>query len=255
LARFVPGRHSESHATETETETKTAERRTRRFARARAPERAPPTAPPGGDQVLDALLPPADAGPQPSRLGGPRRAELIFDLVRVVSDAVAVLAAFALAYELRVEVQGAPLSRPFSLADCLAHAVLLTPFLLLIFALAGLYTLRSVDRLLYELRKVFLAVSSALLFLVVVDFTSDVPLFASRTITVYAYVLALGTVGGARWAIRSWRASRGASAPRRCPATSSLASSTRRPARRPVTAECRSRRRSRGWSSGSAAWP
>lgn len=119
-----------------------------------------------------------------------KRSELIFTLLAVVVDAIAVFLSFYSAYQLRAETELIQVIYLWPLPEYLRFVAIMLPIWIIIFALAGLYKTQPGRAQWGQFTKVFMAVSSAIMFVVVWVFLSRT-LFFSRLIIIYAWVLAV----------------------------------------------------------------
>jgi exopolysaccharide biosynthesis polyprenyl glycosylphosphotransferase len=120
-----------------------------------------------------------------------KRSELLFSILSVPLDFLALMSAFVVAYILRVKLDTKPVAHAISSHEFVIIALLVLPFWILIFALTGLYTQSSLRGRLDEIGKVIVAVSGGVMFLILVDFASNRPLFPSKLVPVYTYILGL----------------------------------------------------------------
>jgi exopolysaccharide biosynthesis polyprenyl glycosylphosphotransferase len=127
-----------------------------------------------------------------------KRSELIFNLILVPADCLALVAAFALAYIVRVKVEARPVAHPIASMEFLHILLIALPVWILIFALSGLYTQSRSKSRLGELGKIVVAVSGSVMFMILFDFFSKTPIFPSKAVPVYA--LGIGVV--LAWVVR-----------------------------------------------------
>ncbi len=132
-----------------------------------------------------------------------KRSELFFSVLLVFIDFVALLAAFVVAYIIRVKIEGRPVAHPIAAADFLQLLLVVLPVWILIFALTGLYSQSSLRGRLGELGKVFIAVSGGVMFMILLDFVQRQPIFPSKAVPIYAYGLGLLFVMTARLVVRA----------------------------------------------------
>ncbi|TSC65896.1 MAG: Undecaprenyl-phosphate glucose phosphotransferase [Candidatus Berkelbacteria bacterium Gr01-1014_85] len=131
-----------------------------------------------------------------------KRFELLFTLISIPLDLVAVFLAYLLAYLFRSEADILQVVYLWPLDDYLGFVGLMLPFYSLIFASTGLYSLRDSHRRRGEFTKVFLASSAGImLFLLWVFLTRT--LFFSRLVVIYAWIFSIITVWLTR-AILAW---------------------------------------------------
>ncbi len=132
-----------------------------------------------------------------------KRSELLFSLILVPIDFMALTAAFVLAYIIRVKLDGRPVAHPIEAMMFLKISLIILPIWIIIFALSGLYNLSSLRGRAVELGHVFIAVSGGVMTLILLDFFSRVPLFPSRAVPIYAYGLGLLLVVLGRTIVRA----------------------------------------------------
>jgi exopolysaccharide biosynthesis polyprenyl glycosylphosphotransferase len=131
-----------------------------------------------------------------------KRSELLFSLILVPIDFLALVAAFVAAYILRVKLEHRPVAHPIPAAEFLQSLLLLLPILIIIFALLGLYVQSNRRGQLQEVGKVFIAVSGGVMFMILLDFFQSSTLFPSKAIPIYAYGFGLLFVLTARLLVR-----------------------------------------------------
>lgn len=117
-------------------------------------------------------------------------ATLIYNVYLVVGDAIAVIAAFVVAYILRVSVSHAALSTPIRARVYLTALLTLVPFWILIFALLGLYNAHIHEKRFSELGRLVVGSFIGILFLISYSYVVDKPLFPARLVVLYSAALA-----------------------------------------------------------------
>ena len=132
-----------------------------------------------------------------------KKSELVFSLLLLPVDFVAILSAFVIAYGIRVHVDTRPVAYPFGHEFFLKVFLLIVPVWILIFAICGLYNQSALRGRFNEISRIFVAVSGGLMFMVVVDFLSRTPIFPSKAVPVYAFFIALVTVTIGRIIVRA----------------------------------------------------
>lgn len=126
-----------------------------------------------------------------------KRSELIFNVISVPVDFLMILLAASLAYFLRYRVETLPVLFDLSYQQYLKLIVFAIPFLLLLFALIGLYTQKSTRSFWRETGKVATAVSAGLMIVVVLFFFNK-NLFPSRLIILMGWIFTIVLVSAAR---------------------------------------------------------
>lgn len=134
-----------------------------------------------------------------------KKSELLFSFLLLPFDAIAILAAFAAAYLLRVKVDIIPAYTNVMLADYLQSGLMLLPVWILFFALAGMYQIGRYRNVLSLIYRIFMFSSAAILILIVFIFLNKITFF-SRLILVYTWVLSIIFLFLARFIIESIRA-------------------------------------------------
>lgn len=121
-----------------------------------------------------------------------KRSELIFNLITIPVDALALVGAAAVSFYLRGHTIAA--FRPVMFAmdgkDFIWLALKIIPVLILIFALLGLYNLRGTRRFVHEFNRIVIGTSLGLVTIFVLFFFNQT-IFPSRLIILVAWVLAI----------------------------------------------------------------
>ena len=131
-----------------------------------------------------------------------KRAELVFNLIAIPLDAAMVLASAVFAYFLRIKFAAVwPIIFDIRTVDYLSTIAFILPFLLGLFALYGLYNMRSTDSLGLELSRILAAVTTALM-LVVLIFFFNRDVFPSRLIVLMSWITTLLFVSWGRVLLR-----------------------------------------------------
>lgn len=126
-----------------------------------------------------------------------KKSELIFNVITVPVDFLLIILAASIAYFLRYEVETLPVLFDLTYTQYLRLILVAVPFLLMLFALNGLYTQKSTRGIWRELGKVATAVSAGLM-LVVILFFFNRNLFPSRLIVLMGWLLAIMLVSFGR---------------------------------------------------------
>ncbi len=125
-----------------------------------------------------------------------KKAELIFGAILLPVDYLLLIAAGCTAYVLRFQTSLTPL-RPALYEIPFRHYLLMVAITALlwvgIFALSGLYHMRATRRVVEEVRRVFLACSTAILVIIILFFFER-DLFSSRFIILAAYVFSVAYI-------------------------------------------------------------
>lgn len=118
-------------------------------------------------------------------------ASFIYSFFLVVGDFLALVAAFASAYILRVRLDDRPLYiSGLSGEDYIVTLLFLIPFWLLVFGLLGLYNNRVFENRFSEFGRLAVGSFVGILFLVSYGYITETDVFPSRLITLYALILA-----------------------------------------------------------------
>ena len=132
-----------------------------------------------------------------------KRSELLFSLILVPLDYLALVAAFVAAYIVRVKIDPRPVAHPVAALTFLKLALILLPIWILIFALTGLYNQSNQRRRFDEAGKIFVAVSGGVMFIILLDFLQRNSIFPSKSVPIYAYGFALIAVLFVRTVVRA----------------------------------------------------
>lgn len=119
-----------------------------------------------------------------------KKSELIFNVISVPVDFLMILLSATLAYFLRYRVETLPVLFDLSYYDYLQLVLVAIPFLLLLFALGGLYAQKSTRSFWREIGKIAVSVSAGLMIVVVLFFFNR-NLFPSRLIVLMGWIFAV----------------------------------------------------------------
>jgi exopolysaccharide biosynthesis polyprenyl glycosylphosphotransferase len=117
-------------------------------------------------------------------------ASLIYGLILVVGDALALVAAFLLAYILRGHFGHLPVAHPIQGATYLKIFLLLLPFWTLVFGLMGLYGNSIQEKRFVELGRLLIGSFIGLFFVTSYAYFSLHPVFPSKLVPIYGFGLA-----------------------------------------------------------------
>src|SRR3990167_139241 len=115
---------------------------------------------------------------------------LIYNFFLVLGDFLALVAAFAGAYILRVSLDHRPLVFPVNAKTYLTVFLVVLPFWILIFGLLGLYNASIYEKRFKELGRLFVGSFVGMLFVVFWNFLSTKPILPARLIPIYGFILA-----------------------------------------------------------------
>ena len=111
-----------------------------------------------------------------------------YTIALIVIDILAILAAFTLAYVLRVQLDSRPLVNQISAREFLMTFVTLLPFFLLTFWSIGLYSPNVYQKRLTEFGKLAIGSFIGILLIVGYSYVIDQPIFPARLVPVYAVI-------------------------------------------------------------------
>ncbi len=132
-----------------------------------------------------------------------KRSELLFNLISILVDFLMLILAGVLAFYLRFKLEGLrPIIYNLSLVEYVQVLFVISPVLLLILALAGLYNLKGTRRISSELLKIILSISSGLLLIVVLFFFNQ-EVFPSRLIILLTWILTIVLISFGRIILRT----------------------------------------------------
>jgi lipopolysaccharide/colanic/teichoic acid biosynthesis glycosyltransferase len=118
------------------------------------------------------------------------RASLTFTLLLVVGDAIAVLAAYLVAYVLRVKMSDVPTHQIVPAGEFLLLLLLLLPFIIILFSLIGTYRSAPQGKL-AVLGRIFFGAGGAMLFMIMIHYFMLRPLFPSKLVPIYGLVFSI----------------------------------------------------------------
>ncbi len=121
-------------------------------------------------------------------------ASLVYGFLLVVGDFIALLAAFAAAYLIRVRLDDRPLADQVPGETYITIFAMLIPFYLVVFALLGLYKKDIYERRFQEVGRIFSGTVIGMLGIIAFDFIYDEPIFPARLVPVYALVISFLSV-------------------------------------------------------------
>jgi exopolysaccharide biosynthesis polyprenyl glycosylphosphotransferase len=117
-------------------------------------------------------------------------ASLVYGLILVIGDALALVAAFVLAYILRGQFSNVPVAHPIAGRTYLGIFLLLLPFWILIFGLLGLYSNQIQEKRFVELGRLLVGSLIGLFFVTSYAYFSNRVVFPSKLVPVYGFGLA-----------------------------------------------------------------
>lgn len=132
-------------------------------------------------------------------------ASLIYNVALVIGDALAITAAFTVAYILRVSISSDPLSASVSSLEYIKILISLLPFWILLFGLIGLYNSRVYDKRFSEIGRLLVGTFIGILFVISYAYITNTDVFPARLVTAYSFGLAFILVLLSRTIIRGLR--------------------------------------------------
>lgn len=118
----------------------------------------------------------------------PTRSAKFYSLALIFGDIFVIMAAFSLAYVLRVQIDNRPLLIDIYARDFFITLVTIVPLWILVFASLGLYKSIVYSRRLIEWSKLLIGTFIGILIIIGYAFVIDEPVFPARLVAVYAFV-------------------------------------------------------------------
>lgn len=134
-----------------------------------------------------------------------KRSELLFNLLLMPLDAGALLASWVFAYVIRVEYSLKPTVYSIPGREYFAAMAALAPISIALFALVGLYSFNSTRSRWREYGAVIAGVSASTMFLILVDFFTTKPVFPSKAVLIYGFLLSTISVIFVRFILNSFQ--------------------------------------------------
>lgn len=116
-------------------------------------------------------------------------ASIIYGLVLLLGDVLALVSAFVGAYLLRVSYDPRPLVAPVPAMTYLYLFIALVPFWLVMFGLLGLYSRNTYEKRFSELGRLLVGSVIGFMFVITAEFVMNRPIFPARLVPVYGLVL------------------------------------------------------------------
>ncbi len=117
-------------------------------------------------------------------------ASLVYGLILVVGDFLALVAGFVAAYIIRGPLSTVPVAIPIPATEYLKAFLLLLPFWILIFGLLGLYSSSIQEKRFRELGRLLVGAFIGLLFVIGYGYIVDKVIFPARLVPIYGFSLA-----------------------------------------------------------------
>src|SRR5579871_734380 len=131
---------------------------------------------------------------------------LIYGLILVVGDFLALVAAFVVAYVLRSHFSNVPVAHPIAVGEYVSVFLALLPFWILIFALLGLYEGHIQEKRFQEFGRLLIGSFIGLLFVIGYGYITNKTIFPARRVPIYGFALAFVFLAAFRNAARTFRA-------------------------------------------------
>lgn len=116
----------------------------------------------------------------------PTKNTKFYSLILIIVDTLVLLAAFSIAYILRVQYDPRPLLSAVYAYDYLLAFMVIVPFWILIFAILGLYNASTYNRRLVEWGKIAIGTFIGILLIIGWEYISEKHIFPARLVTAYA---------------------------------------------------------------------
>lgn len=129
----------------------------------------------------------------------------LYSIALIIGDFLTLLAAFTLAYVVRVQFDSRPLVAQIHGVEFIETALLLIPLWILAFATLGLYDSKIYSRRLTEIGRLFIGSVIGILIVLGYSFLVDEPVFPARLVAVYAFAGSFLALVVAREVIRQVR--------------------------------------------------
>jgi undecaprenyl-phosphate galactose phosphotransferase len=117
-------------------------------------------------------------------------ASLVYGLILIIGDSLALVAAFVAAYVLRSQFSNLPVAHPLAATTYISIFALMLPFLILVFGLMGLYSNEIQEKRFVELGRLLIGSFIGLLFVTSYAYISNRTVFPSKLVPAYGFGLA-----------------------------------------------------------------
>ncbi len=117
--------------------------------------------------------------------------QLIYNMILILGDFLALVFAFSMAYIFRVTLDHRAFSVVIHAKTYLIIFLSLMPFWILIFALFNLYSERILEKRFNEMMRLILASLIGILFVISFSYLFDVAIFPAKIVVLYGLLLAL----------------------------------------------------------------
>jgi len=117
--------------------------------------------------------------------------QLVYNIILMVGDFLALVFAFSIAYILRVTLDHQAFSVAIHARTYLIIFLSIMPFWILIFALFSLYSERILERRYNEMMRLIIASLIGILFVISFSYIFNIPVFPAKIVVLYGFLLAL----------------------------------------------------------------
>jgi len=117
-------------------------------------------------------------------------------------DFIVLSLSFLLAYHIRTNIDIRPLANPTTAIAYIKLVLTLSTIGIIIFFFAGLYNIKKPESRIDELKKIFLAVSTGVMMIIILDFVKTQHIFPAKSIPIYAWAIAIVAVSISRQLLR-----------------------------------------------------
>lgn len=119
------------------------------------------------------------------------RFSLVFTVLLLIGDSLAIVGAYSIAFILRVKISDAPVVNAIAADTYFKYLLLLLPFNILIFSLVGLYRTIRYDSFLATSGKLLIGAFIAMLFMVFIDYFHYAHIFPAKKVPIYGFGLSI----------------------------------------------------------------
>ncbi|MDO4271465.1 MAG: sugar transferase [Candidatus Saccharibacteria bacterium] len=119
------------------------------------------------------------------------RFSVLFTLLLMIGDALAVIGAYSIAFILRVKISDVPIKNAVAADTFLESLLLLLPFVIFIFGIVGLYRTVRHDTVIKTAGKLLLGAFFAMLFMVFIDYFHPANVFPAKKVLIYGFGLSI----------------------------------------------------------------
>lgn len=116
---------------------------------------------------------------------------ILLSLVTLVSDALAIIASYVLAFILRVKISDIPVYHSIPSEVYLQSLLLLLPCVIFIFSLLGLYRFKNNNTLRQTAGKLIIGAALAMVFMAFIDYFHPVTIFPAKLVLIYGFIISI----------------------------------------------------------------